>query len=150
VWARTPLTSVDASGTSTNSDALVTFTTALGSDLIGTTIVRVRGVLRAAVPTLSADTLLVVGLRIVDQLSAPTDGPITAPHDDWFMYWPFTVVNSTAGSGGNATVSQEGRIDNQSSRKLDEVGQMCQLCIQASAGTTWDVALQLSLLLMLH
>jgi len=111
--------------------------------------VRVRGIIRAAVPTLSADTLLVAGLRIVDQGDPPTTGPITDPHDDWFMYFPLIAVNSTGGSGGNQTVVPEGVIDVQSSRKLQELGQMCQLSVQASAGTTWDVALQLSLLLML-
>lgn len=91
--------------------------------------------------------MVVAGLQVVPAANlAANGGPIGAPHEDWFMYEPWLT---TSGAGGLIDTDGGLVIDVKSNRKLEELGQQLLLSVQCPAGITFDVAMQLSILLML-
>lgn len=109
---------------------LAPFEAEYGSDIVGSTIVRVRGYMRVYDPELTADDLIQVRstLRIGNQnevVRGPDANDNAFDPDsawlDYFMFEPFTInTTSTASESYDLT----GRmIDVKSSRKLEELNQ---------------------------
>ena len=120
-----------------------------GAQLIGCTVMRIRGVASAAIvgdPTPSvaeAYAAVRLGARIIDHVDiAPTDYAVGAMYGnqaqaDWFMFEPFMLDNSgttTAGQEVDTTSASEIRmIDVKARRKIDELDQTVQILAGAPA-----------------
>lgn len=107
---------------------LLDFENEYGADLLGCTIMRVRGQLEY-----TGDGPAVAAMRIITESSFATlgadDDPTTDRHADWFFYQPMNT-----GSDTSAVFD----VDVQSMRKLDELGQTLLLAVgtaDAAAGT---------------
>lgn len=138
VWARTLFAGSIASQAAPQDTLFVNllgqFETQYGADMLGCTIMRIRGNLtwsatgQTTVPSIAQ---LIVGVRIATQESslppAPltelpdTAGPALSPHSDWMLFHP--VTSYVNGDGSNV-------IDAKSMRKLDELGQYLLMAIQ--------------------
>lgn len=128
IWARH-----DVAASSTNqilgSDLLSQFETLYGAQLIGCTVVRIRGTMWATSTGGTGTTNTArIGVRVESgtglDLSAPlpvASGPYTDDSADWMLWEPFT---NTIGPSGQYPTTLIGRtIDVRSSRKMEELGQ---------------------------
>jgi len=115
---------------------LGSFETQFGAQLLGATIVRVRGVMFAeatAAPLAGSHQPLVLGMRIVDEAEATplvAQSPTVDLHADWFVYEPFYASMSTLSD------TNGWKFDSQSSRKLEELGQGVRMSVGNSGGPT--------------
>lgn len=114
VWARTIIQDAAVgANSSVFTNLLAAFETEYGADLLGCTVMRVRGFW---IPTAgSANDIQVAGIRTFDESSFATlgadDGPGVALHSDW-MYWEGQSLENTAG----------GRVfDVKAMRKIEEL-----------------------------
>lgn len=123
VWARQEgiITNVAVDGV-TRTALLSDFETLYGAQLIGCTIVRIRGLIGVR-PVTAASSFNSVRAAVQvepNPSGAPVvaDGPYGGEHNDWMLFEPF----HTASGVGNSEV--DGRvIDVRSSRKLEELNQ---------------------------
>jgi hypothetical protein len=123
VWARSwsdADISIAQNGTAAT-PVLAQFMAALGSDLLGCTIMRIRGTLAAQNQAGTAGLHLVWGIRVGDQglLAAGVD-PHSRPNDDW-MIWDRLLANQ-------AIAAESSRVDNmkfdiRAKRKMEELSQ---------------------------
>ena len=124
VWARTRVEGLQGTISEfVNADALANFRTDLGADLVGVTVIRVRGhVLFSTDLTTRVFTNGVFGARVFTEATTVTDalGPAKDRHADWFMWQPMAFISDQTSGGGNL---QRMDIDVRSSRKIDEIGQ---------------------------
>lgn len=135
VWARTLIGGSIASQAAPQDTQFVNllgqFETAYGADMLGCTIMRIRGVVTwsSGEGVLETD-MLIVGARIAtaETSGVPTPsslddskGPATSVHDDWMFYQPMRA----AAVGGHENV-----IDVRSMRRLDELGQYLLVAFQ--------------------
>lgn len=103
------------------------FKTRYGAELIGATLVRVRGWITMENTDASANEI-VLGVCIGDgQSVAP--GPISDRHYDWMAYEPVWFHAGQDSLYGF-------RFDVKSSRKLDELGMAPYVVVESSAGAT--------------
>lgn len=132
VWARTLVagsissTTFPAPGDVAYVNLLGQFETQYGADMLGCTIMRLRGRVGFVVTGVNTASIaqLIFGARIATQESssppAPltelpdSAGPATSPHADWMCYAP---INSTFNG------DDSGLIDVKSMRRLDELNQ---------------------------
>jgi len=150
VWARSAPGGLTAIGTTTAANLLAQFETAYGANLIGATVVRIRGLLIVEPPATAADHQLVIGVKVTEGAAgaqATISGPLEAPNDDWMLYEPF--MTSATPTGYSQSLDPLRRvIDVKSSRKIEEMGQ--QLTIAADADvTSWELSWHLSVGLLL-
>ncbi len=137
VWARQNGQVAVDSDQGITIDLLSNFQQAYGADILGSTVMRVRGTVfwNSGDVTLTAISA-VVGIRVADQteLQADAEGPISSMHADWMAYQT-TILDS-----GSDTYYQADRlgIDVRSSRKMEELGQTLALSFgtDAAAGGT--------------
>lgn len=125
VWARHGGALTDAEPVA---DLLETFQAEYGAQLLGSTVMRIRGFVYPVI--LDTFHFGVVGAIVEndDDLTQTEQsyGPTARPHDDWLMWWPYysdaNSVNGTGFASGNAQGSAYG-VDVKSSRKIEELGQ---------------------------
>jgi len=128
VWVRHTVTST-TTGDSVGSDLLSQFETDYGAQLIGCTIVRIRGAMWATTPESGAGVdHLRMGARVESgrgldlSVALPSaSGLFEDENADWMLWQPFFQVRPTA---AGAPDELSGRIvDVQSSRRLEELGE---------------------------
>lgn len=125
VWVRRQLFQGPASNVETGTDLLSTFETAYGAQLIGCTIVRIRGLMFAftdeaagAVDSFRMAARVTSG-NVDISTAVPDLTPFTDENADWMLYEPF--INFTGNTDGH--VGNIRYVDNQSSRKIEELGE---------------------------
>lgn len=136
IWARSSgfLTRDDA-----GADLLAQFQTEYGAQLLGATVVRIRGWVAPGTIPVGADGSQFDGLYgfIVDDdrfsytfASAPSLAVEQREHDDWLWYSPFVVQNYTTTQRTDLTPNAQANpwaVDVKSSRKIEELGQTLQI-----------------------
>lgn len=142
-----------AQATPTRFNLLTNFETAYGANLIGCTVMAVKGWLGfLGQSTVAGDNFFArVGIKVTDQplaLVAPNDSlydtsaQTGGAHDDWMAFFPLFVGSTGA---GQASPSLDGagsgwaRVDVQSRRKIQELGEALILDISAIAVTGIDL-----------
>lgn len=161
VWARAfiPRTALVAESIGGGADIaparfvlLDAFETAYGANLIGCTIMAVRGYMACPSPSNALEDVHVrAGLKITDDATAPpatTQSLFNAvantggAHDDWFgffpMYAPLSATNVAGGIEGGGL--QAVRVDVRSRRRLSELGQALVLDVSARSTAGADIA----------
>lgn len=160
VWARTVGTL--SQPTSRGADLLDVFQSEYGAQLLGATLMRVRGYVIPDMPSAPAAGIATgrVGMiveqdqELADQAVENTPG--ARPHDDWFAWLPFIYDRAdVAGlqAPGNASWNSQASpwaVDIKSARKIEELGQGVHIWYDTvqSAGTTnihYDLSLGLKL-----
>jgi len=146
VWARASSTSTAIGATGYTEDALGNLETALGANLIGCTVVRVRGVIDAFPSVTSANAAMIAGLRVGSSSDTAGEGPYTLPYEDWSMFEPFLFQ-----IGDTRDMDKFHRvIDVKSMRKVEEVNQAFRLFFEpGTPGPLWLVSWWLSILVKL-
>jgi len=139
IWARTQIaggTAVGAAG-AVFVDALSTFETAYGADLLGITVCRLRIWIEQQTAT---GTALNFATRIMDEgeFAALTaaDGPAQSPHSDW-MQWDSVSFSHDGGVS----------VDVRAMRKLDELNQGLLFAVSNSdaSASTFEAVIQVGL-----
>lgn len=152
VWARSFGTGIVAAGdVGLTVDLLEDFKAALGSDILGCTVMRIRGeyLLDQGPVAESESQIAVVGIRtFTEPLDATEELPLTTPHADWMSYEPLTTVHHP-GDTANYKVNRR-VIDVKSSRKMEELGEGLGLFVEhntvgVAAGFTWALSIGLKL-----
>lgn len=128
-----------------------TFNTRYGADLIGFTLVRMRGFM-AVTSSVAAGLPLVVGVHrgSEGEVASTEFNPATnGANLDWMLYEPFVGFDDS-GNGASQTYMCAREIDVKSSRKLDELDQTFFLYAGTDSATAGTITLRyhLSLLLM--
>lgn len=124
---------------------------ALGSNLIGATVVRIRGVM-AAIPTAgTTPSALVVGTLVAPSTTASTvPTPLTEPFADYMMWEAFLADADATGTGYGASDVTARMIDVKSARKIEEVGDVLYLTADRLFGdNTFNLLYSLSMLVKL-
>lgn len=153
VWARwfsAPLVS-PVVGTAQTFFPLDTFETAYGAQLIGCTVMRIRGTITAKRVNNSANGQLVWAVKVADLPGVNPEAPAsTGINDDWFMYETWCGVEGAV-AADQPIIIQERRIDVRSRRKLDELGQRLAISVEATGTATsqWATSAALSFLIAL-
>ena len=116
------------------------FNTAYGADLVGATIVRVRGIVRTASTNVGQGAILAAAVmaqtnRTVD---SATEGPINQPYADWFVYEPFV----TDGASTSNTEVCARKVDIKAMRKLEELGDAAYLFYAFGLGNSVSATIQ--------
>ncbi len=125
VWARTKVEGA-TDGTVDDgvfADVLANFKAELGSDLVGATVIRMRGdvMLWTAATTATDQTSAVLGARVFTESNLPIvneQGPATDRYADWMLWQPFAL----SGVVPEARIRRH-VIDVKSMRRIDEIGQ---------------------------
>lgn len=127
VWARAQGDALVAAGTGAGAgfktDLLTQFEGAYGADLLGATVMRVRGQYFADMASFLAGPgavgHLTAGIRTyAEPLDPDEETPADTPHADWMSYEPFIC----AITGDPFYASDRRTVDVQSSRKMEELG----------------------------
>lgn len=146
VWARHSdgiVIPIDDPAGTQNRYLLDDFETRYSADLIGITIMRIRGVITAGLvgdsDTLEGYAAIRCGIRVTDHADEnQTDYTNDAMYDtqayaDWMMFEPFMLDALAAVASGDAAeataASEIRRIDVKSRRKLGELGETLELVI---------------------
>lgn len=132
-------------------DLLDDFNTRYGADLVGFTVVRMRGYM-AVTSTVAACLPLVVGVHRASEgeVASTEFNPATnGEYLDWMLYEPF-VGFPDGGNGAAQTYMCAREIDVKASRRLDELDQTIMLYAGTDSATAGTITLRyhLSLLLM--
>lgn len=162
VWARdfttgtliaTNTVATAAAATPTRFNLLTAFETAYGANLIGCTVMAIKGHLGfLGQSTVAGDHFFArAGIKVTDQPLAlvagndslySTDSNTGGAHDDWMAFVPFVVPSTGAGQaspGIEGVGSSIARVDFQSRRKIEELGQSLMLDVSAIAVTGIDL-----------
>lgn len=149
VWARTSGQQALGIGTQFSVNLLAGFETDYGANLIGSTVVRIRGLMSSRVTTsvsAVADELR-VGVRVSNvNETAALGGPVDNPHEDWMLWEPFYAFAVGEGGGG---VHLDRVIDVRSMRKMDEINQQLTLFAESFTAAAHELVWSLSVLLKL-
>jgi len=144
VWARyTAQGANQGADVAFRDDMLTSFNTAYGADLLGATVVRIRGFM-AIEGANFGDSLLLSGLveATPSAVAIPGDGPVHRPFADWMMLEPFNWT-------GRGDVTEARMIDNQSARKIEELGDQLSVYVATSGGNAgpldWSLYLSIGL-----
>lgn len=116
---------------------LATFETSYGANLIGVTVMRIRG--RMWVPVPPAATLQYrAGFKITDQANPPDTAEqlyrpddIGGAHDDWFGFYVLAAGPVAANIPHEMSYVD---VDVKSNRKVDELGERLQLHVSTFSG----------------
>lgn len=127
------------------------FNTRYGADLIGFTVVRIRGYM-SATSTVTAGLPLVVGIHrgSEGEVASTEFNPATNGSNlDWMLYEPF-VGFPDSGNATTQTYQSAREIDVKAARKLDELDQTFFLYAGTDSATAGTITLRyhLSMLLM--
>lgn len=158
VWARA--TGFASAPETSGVDLLDLFQAEYGAQLLGCTVVRIRGFVTPFVTGGTAGETAVSGrwgiiVESDNELSTQdplVQGPGARPHDDWMMWAPFSFEPVALGPVGdqpatwNAEASVWG-VDIKSNRKIEELGQGLHLWYDyvASGGVNVNLDYQLSI-----
>lgn len=153
VWARYQLNSTPVvGGTAFSAFPLDAFETAYGAQILGSTVMRVRGTISAKQTSATSDGRCVVAMKVADLPGVSPESPLTAGiNDDWFMYEAFCGVTNVP-AAAEPSLQQDRLVDVRSRRKLDELGNRLVLAIEVAgggAGPQFRVAMVLSILIAL-
>jgi len=149
VWARSQTTGVTVptvDGIQLN--LLSNFETEYGANLIGATVVRIRGAVVLA-PQVAGNSSAIFAVRVSNDADATAGGgPFDSPYADWMAFEPFVTVDSgTLDPTGDSPLT--GRlIDVRAQRKLEEINEQLTAWIQ-SANQAHTFGAHLSILLKL-
>lgn len=123
IWARYRSTSLAiVAGTAFNVDPLATFETAYGAQLLGCTVMRVRGSITAKMVA-GVNAQLTWAMKVADLPGVSTEAPASSGvNDDWFMYENWVSVTSTP-TALEPSIQLQKEIDVRARRRLDELGQ---------------------------
>lgn len=145
VWARVSESGSLAPDTVDRDNLLETFETQYGAQLIGCTVVRIRGIIY----TSSSNTgqLMVAAAVVESEPPAPdtpvnAEGPTQRPFADYMLYEPF--ITSGAASGPQSDTSAR-MIDVKSARKVEELDERLSLYLQTPSGNAVAVSYHYSL-----
>lgn len=153
IWARSN-EAVQVTGDAVANDLLLDFETAYGAQLIGCTIVRIRGYMYAAATegvSNTADQFRFaarvssgqVNVGVLDQ----TLSPWADENADWMLWEPFATVNSPVVASADGELVAR-RVDIKAARKLGELGERLVLFLGGNPGApliTWNVGWDLSI-----
>lgn len=142
-----------ATATPTRFNLLSGFETAYGANLIGCTVMAIRGYLGfLGQSTVAGDHAFGrVGIKVTDQPQALVAGSDSlydttsqsgGAHDDWMAFYPLFVSSTGAGQaspGWDGAGSSWARVDVQSRRRIDELGQALMLDVSLIAVTGIDL-----------
>lgn len=123
IWARshvgtTNTALVASAGTSVN--LLAAFEASYGAQLLGCTVMRVRGTIAAQNASASFTLNTAVGLQVAaDDLTAAQLDPFARLNDDW-MYWDTLLANQNIAT--ELAHVDNYKIDVRAKRKIDELG----------------------------
>lgn len=135
VWARTSggVTTQDDSPNAYGVDLLGPFQEEYGSQLLGATVVRIRGIMFPRFPGIGeienvggAAGVIVENDRILTEAPAEREfySPFNRVHDDWLAWMPFFQVGAAEGTAATSfNGGSEYNVDVKSSRKIEELGQ---------------------------
>lgn len=129
MWVR-HFVAATTTGQAFGSDLLSQFETAYGAQLLGATIVRMRGIMWANAASGQGTTnTFRVGARVLSgalDLSGPVpdQDPWVDENADWMLWEPFVQSVATTAAGGDPQdVGMQRMIDNHAARKLEELGE---------------------------
>lgn len=149
VWARSSTSQTLGAGASFAVNLLQGFETDYGANLIGCTVVRIRGQVLAAVTTASAAVdELRMGIRVATatEVSAALAGPVDEAHADWMAWEPFLASGVGTDNGSWAAVRE---IDVKAMRRLDEIDMQLTAYVESFSPAAWEFGWSLSVLLLL-
>lgn len=133
VWARTQ--DVLSGPGTLGADLLEQFQTEYGAQLLGSTVVRIRGyVVPVATTAQTLPTPLTGDWGVIvesdNDLADPADitkAPLSRPHDDWLAWQPFWFgggfTGPPTGAGASNPNADAFSVDIKSSRKIEELSQ---------------------------
>ena len=124
VWARATYRFQLGPNAITQANLLSDFEVAYGAQLIGSTVMRIRGVLSCYSVSATVYNTSRVGV-IVERQPVVLAGPYTQPHADWMLYEP--LVSGPQNAFGPASRV----IDVKSSRKIEEISDQLTMVVQA-------------------
>lgn len=151
IWARQPAVNLTMlAGATQTVDLLANFETAYGAQLIGCTVMRIRGSVQTRLVTINAANVqqpVIVASIVTAALVTPT-GPLSDPHADWMQYDSVYPMHGADAAGfpmiGNHV------FDVKSRRKIDELSQRCLMQFtNTNGGSTVEGVMSVSTLLML-
>ena len=146
IWARQFVNETFSLASPVFIDALDEVQIAIGADLIGSTLVRVRGEIIMSNTSAGGGAVNVMAMRsfttsTLAGLGVANDPVGGDPLADWMLWEPFAMTGS-----GNLEYNSERRIiDVKSSRRLEEVGQSILLAFGSGTVDQQQVAGVLSL-----
>ena len=146
IWAREGFINapIPANGNPLNQNLLQEFQTAYGAQVIGATIMRIRGTILIEQGADNAAPVVVrTGVRIVQSIDRLNDGPFTAPYDDWMGY--YSTVTYRDPSADLSLAHGRFEVDIKSSRKLEELGEGLMLISEQSGTADVDMTIDLSI-----
>jgi hypothetical protein len=152
VWARTNIFATIAANTAGGFDLLEDFQTALGADLVGSTLLAIRGTLAwapAANENIRGVAAVMIDTRPVGGVVTPRLPGTTERYGDWLMYEPIIHAALTIGT---AEYPQRIVLNGRSARKIDEINQTAVLWIHnyfSGLATSFNVVGTVSSLLAL-
>lgn len=142
------LVAAGAAATPVRFNLLTPFETAYGANLIGCTIMAIKGYVGVlGTSAVAGDHFFCrAGVKVTDQPLAlvaggdslyAADSNTGGAHDDWMAFWPLVVPSpvgvGTASPGWDGGGSAFMRVDVQSRRRLSELGQSLMLDVSAVA-----------------
>jgi hypothetical protein len=155
IWARYATSLIVPTEGGINRDILEDFEAEYGADLVGATVVRIRGIIALSTPSgeQGSDVVVAAGIRVYGERNTPSNsdnlasepGPFSGPHADWMMYKPI-FMGTTLGY-----VEREVEIDVKANRKIEELGQSLMISLEqdsaasTAANTAYDAFVNLSL-----
>lgn len=152
VWARTgpvenQTKTAGVAGTS-RTDLLAQFQTTYGAQLLGCTVMRIRGTWAYVAAVGDIKKPITCGIRVFDEAHniATLPGPITDPHADW-MYYETLLANEPQVAG--TTYTGRSVFDVRSRRKIEELGQGLAIAFEGNSAVAQDFWWQASVLLAL-
>lgn len=143
IWARTSVTGSMGANSIGRSNLLSNFESLYGAELIGCTIVRIRGIITTS--SSAIDQLFVAAAMVEPDPVGTLDvaeGPTQRPYASWMLYEPF-VTSGLANGAQNETGAR--MIDVKANRKLDELDEQLSFYIQTPSGNSTTVGYHYSL-----
>ena len=150
VWARSTVNDLTVPVAGTVVDALSSFQSDYGANLIGATVIRVRGVVSGSPNVSTGPSQMVLAATVGNATEvAAGGGPFDQPYRDWALWEPF--VFRFAGITGNEMNRDQAvsrLIDVKAMRKVEEIDEEYRFWVQANQ-QAWTISWNLSVLLKL-
>jgi hypothetical protein len=135
IWARTSASGSQGADSIGRTDMLANFESLYGAELIGCTVVRIRGIIAI---TSDTELELMAFAAMVEPNPVGTletgEGPLARPYAPWMLYEPFTTL------GDNTGAVSSRMIDVKASRKIDELDEQLSLYFQTPSGNAGSVS----------
>lgn len=157
VWARCFKSGIVPAQGELNVALLTDFTNEYGAQLLGATIMRIRGVGYVSGAATLTRSRVRAGIRVyTEDTQTPANvgnepGPESAPHADW-MFWYSTILHGDPQGTlqRDATAFDRFVVDTKANRRLEELGQGLMLSIANPAvgvavDASWDLSIGLKL-----